>query len=763
MNHLFKTIFGLGGIFLLAKVTAFAEINSPVAETEYVRAQLIAEVASIVPGQPFRVGLRLMHAPKWHTYWKSTATGYAPSLEWNLPGGWSAAEFAWPVPDLYSTDFSTDFVYYGDIVLPVTLTPPADLTPGTLVTLSAQASWLMCDDVCIPADRLPVSLRLPVSQQQNAVPELWTDLFAAADHRAPRAISSWSLSALRDGESILLTVLPPRNPSGNFNQKEIPDPGELYFFSDNALIEPSPTQEQIVNRDGSRTLFLKVSKENPPSVQRLTGVLKAAEGWFAQGLSGKPFPALAVDLPITSGDLSEVPDQPVSNHLPSIPPATDASITGASPSLGGSLFLAFLGGLILNLMPCVFPVIGIKIMGFVSQADADRRKISLHGIVFAVGVVVSFWTLVGVFLALRSAGESLGWGFQLQSAAFVYFMTAFILLFALNMSGVFEVGQKAMGLGQNFQQPSGLSGSFMSGVLATVVATPCSAPFLGTALGAAIAKPPAEMFLIFTFVAIGLATPYLILSLFPQWVTRLPRPGAWMESFKQGMAFLLYATAVYLAWVLAGQVGNEQLYGSQGLLKAFLAFVGVAFAAWIYGRWTPLHRPPRVRRIGFVFTVAVLLGSLLVGYPQADEEARQRLADAAAQISSTNSPSAMPAVLEGSQSVFWDTWEPGKAEALSAAGHTVYVDFTARWCVTCQTNKAAVFSSSEVLEVFRQKKIIALKADWTNRDPRITEALRSFRKAAVPFNLIFSPSRPPVELPAVLTPGIVLQELDQGM
>jgi thiol:disulfide interchange protein len=252
-----------------------------------------------------------------------------------------------------------------------------------------------------------------------------------------------------------------------------------------------------------------------------------------------------------------------------------------------------------------------------------------------------------------------------------------------------------------------------------------------------------------------------VLSSFPGLLHFLPRPGAWMETFKQGMAFLLYATVVYLVWVMTGQVGDERLYGSQGLLFALLALVGVALAAWIYGRWTPLHRPFKTRRVGFILSASVLAGALYAGYPQADAEALKRLSETASGPSD-GSFRAIPAVTPGSDSVYWDIWEPGKAEALAQAGHTVYVDFTARWCVTCQTNKGVVFGSNEVLEIFRQEKIVALKADWTNRDPRITQALRSFGKAAVPFNVIYAPGRAPAELPAVLTPGIVLDAIASG-
>jgi thiol:disulfide interchange protein DsbD len=396
-----------------------------------------------------------------------------------------------------------------------------------------------------------------------------------------------------------------------------------------------------------------------------------------------------------------------------------------------ALFGAFVGGLILNLMPCVFPVLGIKILGFVNQAGADRRKVTLHGLVFALGVLVSFWGLAGLLAALRAGGDRLGWGFQLQSPAFVFVLAAVMLVFALSLSGVFEFGLGATGVGASLQSKSGYGGSFFTGVLATVVATPCSAPFLAPALGAALALPVAQSFVVFTAIALGLALPYLLLSIFPGAIKVLPRPGAWMETFKQFMAFPLYATVAFLVWVLAGQTSADgQEYT---LLFALLGLTLIALAAWWYGRYSAPGAKPARARLGLLGGVLLLAFGVALGWPR-------------------------PAV--AATEVAWQKWSPEAVAAARAEGKIVYVDFTARWCFTCQTNKAAVFGSGEVRSLFRDKDIVALKGDWTNQDPAITAELARFGRSAVPFNLIYKPGAPePIVLPELLTAGTVLEAL----
>lgn len=400
--------------------------------------------------------------------------------------------------------------------------------------------------------------------------------------------------------------------------------------------------------------------------------------------------------------------------------AASEAATAKAPtrSFGGYLLFALIGGLILNVMPCVFPVLGIKVLSVVQQAGEDKRQVLMHGLAYTLGVLVCFWALGGLVITLGKA-----WGFQLQSPGFVYGLGAFFLIFGLSMAGLFEIGTSAVGVGQNLQAKSGVSGSFFSGLLAVVVATPCSAPFLGPALGYTVTLPAFQAMIMFSMIGIGLASPFLVLAVFPKLVSLLPRPGAWMESFKQGLSFLLFATVVFLLWVLTGMVQG------QPLLFAMLGLVLIAFGCWIYGRWNLPHKPSRTRFIALVLTLLSIGGGLYAGWPVKEDK--------------------------------WAEWSPEKVAELRAANQPVYIDFTAQWCVTCQWNKP-VYKNDAVKKLIAEKKIVLLKADWTNEDPRITKALSDLGKAAVPVNVLYVPGeKEPVVLPELLTVDNVSEALNK--
>jgi thiol:disulfide interchange protein DsbD len=602
--------------------------------------------------------------------------------------------------------------YDGDVLLPVVLTAPADLPPGRPVRLEAAVDWLMCSDVCIPGNA-DISLTLPVKAEAPAPNPDWGAKVRATAAGLPRDDSHWKVSATRSGKAIALQVAPAAAVDHA--------PANLWFFSRDGLIAYDQPQKAVSDGHGGYTLPLAVASDGPPNATRLVGVLVAENGWLDNGaLRG-----LTVDVPLGAAAA-----------VTSTPAATSATSGSSQPGpLGGTLLLAFIGGLILNLMPCVFPVLGIKILGFVNQAGHDRRRVVAHGLTFAIGVLLSFWALAGVLAILRASGDQLGWGFQLQSPAFVYGLAILMLVFGMNMSGVFEFGLSATAVGSELQMKSGYAGSFFSGVLATVVATPCSAPFLAPALGAALAVSTAASFTIFTAIAVGLAMPYLLLSIFPAAVKALPRPGAWMETFKQFMAFPLYGTAAYLVWVLAAQTSEE------GFRSVLFSFVLIALAIWMYGRWhTPGASAGRAR---FAFASLVIVGALglWVGWPRS-----------AIETTASGTPMAQ---------IDWQPWSPENVAKLRGEGRIVYVDFTARWCATCQANKRLVFHDDDVLKYFADHKIATLRADWTNRDPRITQALASYGRSAVPFNLIWVPGRDqPVILPEILTASTVLDALN---
>ena len=486
------------------------------------------------------------------------------------------------------------------------------------------------------------------------------------------------------------------------------------------------------------------------------------------------------------------------------------------------LLFAFIGGAILNLMPCVFPVIGLKVMGFVNQAGEDKKAILKHGFAYTAGVLVSFWILAGALLVLRQGGAELGWGFQLQDPRFVFGVAVLLFVFALNLSGLFEIGTSLMGTGSQLSNKSGLQGSFFSGVLATIVSTPCAAPFLATALGAALTLEASASILVFTVIALGLAAPYLLFSAFPKWIEKLPRPGLWMETFKQLMAFPLYATVVWLLSILAAQIDGDPY------LDALLAMVLVAIAAWVYGRWfgktwakavaavvlvascawaLPEARQPRAIQFADLYffpepslasssyqqelpekqTFETLPGgTTYVGLPLA-EGAQENLAatggrlkgilllddgsgprsvaiDAPLEkVESTGKALAQAKKKQNSSKLEWIPWTPETQEKLLAEGKTLFIDFTAEWCATCKLNKRVALSSKKVASRFKETGVVALKADWTNDDPVITRELAKYGRAAVPFNIFLYPDgRDPLELPELLTQGKVLEALDKA-
>ena len=685
------------GCFLFGSLPAFAA-------TSHVKAELVSDVASVQPGKPFTLALHLIHDPHWHTYWVNPGTGLATSLNWKLPPGWTASPIHWPTP-VVLIDRTGSIVgngYDGDILLPITITPPANAAVGTTVDLQAKADWLMCSDVCMPGGS-NVDLKLPIADDAPPPNEPWHTRLAQVPE--PKSTANWDVTATRAGKNIVLTI----DPKGT----ELHDP---HFFGENGYIQYDQPQT-VASQNSEYKLTLPISDSPDAKATRLVGVISTQT----------PFAGYRIDVPISDGTGAAVAGSTArtgnSNSANGSSQTTAAGASGGR-TFFGVLVVALVGGMILNLMPCVFPVLGIKILGFVNQSGADRGKVTLHGLTFTAGVVLSFWALAGVLTILRAGGAQLGWGFQLQSPGFVFALAIVMLVFALSMSGVFEFGLGATGVGARLQAKTGFAGSFFTGVLATVVATPCSAPFLAPALGAALALAPVKSFAVFTAIALGLSLPYLLLSIFPSAVRLLPRPGAWMETFKQVMAFPLYATVAYLVWVLAGQTSEN------GFLMTLFGLTLIAMAVWLYGRFGLQLTKPRVARFGIIAGLLVFVGGVALGWPKPP------------------SP----------DDIVWQAWSPEAVAKARSEGRTVYVDFTARWCATCQANKKLVFSTDAIKALFKKKNIATLEADWTNRDARITAELAKWNRSAVPFNLVYKPGADsPEVLPELLTPKIVEQ------
>ncbi len=636
-----------------------------------------SEEKAIVPGKSFTVALQLAHPAEWHSYYQNSGgVELPPVIEWKLPAGITAGPIQWPVPEVKDGYFGKSFVYHGSPLFLVDLTAPASLEVGKSVTLTANATWQICKESCI-SEAMSFTITLLVAAVGEKDPAT-TALFQKARNSQPKKAPSLKVSAQSDGGDIQLRIEPASALKG--------DPTD--FIPNQAFLQPASGGGSI-QRDGDAWLV---------NLKRIK-----IDGFENAVPQGKSF----------SGILAGPAAVEISETVIGGPPARPLPFSKYLPILGGML----LGGLILNLMPCVFPVIGLKIMGFVQQAGEDRGKIALHGVMFAVGVLASFGVISGILFAARSAsGSAIGWGYQLQNPWVVVTLMLLMFVLALNMFGLFELGTSATSVGGSLQSKQGLGGSFFSGVLATIVATPCSAPFLGVAIGAAIALPAFQFFAAFAAMAVGLSLPYLILSVFPALIGFLPRPGAWMESFKQAMSFLLFATAGYLLWVYAGQIGLDNL------LEPIFGLSGIAVAAWIYGRWNLPHRPQSIRRIAMFLTAMFAAGGfLLIKPPQKSK-------------------------------LVWEPWSQARVEELTAAGTPVYIDFTAQWCATCQVNKRTAYTA-DVIELMKKKGIVALKADKTSPDPAIEAKLQELGRTAIPVNVLIVPGKDPIVTPELLSSG----------
>jgi thiol:disulfide interchange protein/DsbC/DsbD-like thiol-disulfide interchange protein len=677
----------------LAALLSVASVAATTTAQAQVDASLVAADASVRPGESVTVALRLTHHAPWHTYWLNPGTGEATAIEWQLPQGWTAGEIEWPTPVIIrgEGDKITGHGYGGDLYLPVKVTAPLPARAGAVAVLRANVHWLMCAEVCIPKDvrlALPIPVRDVPSKPNSQVRA------ALANMPMPRTPVGWHYRATRGAHTVTL---------------EVSGAGALanpHFFSASELIRYDGLQRFDAST-GRLLVTLPIDEYLEDHSAELTGLLAYTDGAGA-------YTSVQVRAPLLLG--ASAPATPVRESA--------AAAGGVLPTL----LLALVGGFILNFMPCVFPVLGIKVLGFVNQAGRDRGQVALHGLAFTLGVVLSFQALAIILAVLRTSGQELGWGFQLQSPEFVFCLAAVTLVFALSLSGLFDFGVKVMGIGSGLATKAGFAGSFFSGVLAATVATPCSAPFLGPALGVALTLPVGASVVVLTAVALGLALPHLALSIFPSALRALPRPGRWMETFKQATAFPLYATSAYLVWVLAGQIGEN------GHLMSLLGLTVIAMAAWLYGRYAGSGEPARRWRFGCAGALVLLSIGLATGWPR------------------TPAP----------DELVWGPWSEARVAQLRADGRAIYVDFTARWCATCQANKKIVFGSEAVRQRVRARQVALLKADWTNRDPIISAELARWNQRAIPLNLVYLPGvGQPSVLPAVLTPQIVLKALER--
>lgn len=695
---------------LAAAFAAIALLGSPASraatlvKTEHVEADLVADKAGAQPGKALLVGLRLRMEPQWHTYWRNPGdSGLPTKIQWTLPEGWKAGEIQWPFPQPLPVGPLMNYGYEDEVVLLVEMTPPASAPAGN-ASIKARADWLVCKDICVP-EKGDLEFALPVASRDAAADPRFVGSIERALGMLPVDPAGWKYEAALQGKSLVVRLTPPEGAVA---------PAKATFFPEReSLIEPAAPQR--LTRDG-RALRIEMKLADPPiaGMTSLKGVAVSDGGW--NGSSGRK--AINVVAPLGA------------------PLGAAAAGTSTDASAGGgmlaALAFAFLGGVLLNLMPCVFPVLGIKVLGFVAHAHGNARAMRLQGAIFFVGVVASFLALAAIMLGLRAGGTQLGWGFQLQSPVVVALLATLFFVLALNLSGVFEWGAFAQSVGARLSARGRYADAFLSGALATVVATPCTAPFMGAAVGFTLTQDAALSLAIFATLGAGMALPVLLLSFFPALLKRLPKPGAWMETFKQVLAFPLYATVAWLAWVLGAQSGNDAVF-------ALLAgLVLVAMGAWIYGR--SLHAEGIWRP-----TLAAILvaAGLVVAWP-------------GSAMNASDSATARADDLE------WQAWSPEKVRALTTAGRPVFVDFTAAWCVTCQVNKRVALHNAAVIGAFAAHDVATLKADWTRQDPRITATLAALGRNAVPVYALYLPGEEaPRLLPEVLTPALVLAEIEK--
>lgn len=697
---------------LALALPALAAAQSAVVRTDEVRAELVAHAPQgVAPGQPVWLGLAIEHAPHWHTYWKNPGdSGLPTTLNWQLPAGVTAGEIAWPTPKRLPVGPLVNYGYEGKLLLPVPLMLPADFKAETLdVKLSAQ--WLVCKDVCIPQQG-EFALRLPAKASTAGQ----TGAFQAAWAAQPKEVAAGEARAELVDEARALRVSVGGLPEAMRGQ-------ELAFFAELAGVIDHAAQ--VTGRwDGTTwRADVPVSPQRFESPTQLQAVLTApgqpAGARVNLAIAGT-WPALSAPAAPALQGAADTPATPVSG-------AASASSLG----LGLALLFAFVGGALLNLMPCVFPILSLKVLGFAGHAHS-RRALVGGGIAYSAGVVLSFVALAGLLIALKSGGEQIGWGFQLQSPGFVAALAVLFTVIALNLAGLFEFGSILPSSAAALRLRHPMADSFLTGVLAVAVASPCTAPFMGAALGLAFTLPAAQALLVFAVLGAGMALPYLAMCAWPGLARAMPKPGAWMATFKSVMAFPMLATVVWLVWVLGQQTGID---GAAALLGVLVA---LAFALWAWGR-VDSERTSRL--------VWSTLGALLLGLSLTWALPTWREAQAAA-----------PASADAT----WQPWSAERVAALQAEGRTVFVDFTAAWCVTCQVNKRTTLGDARLLAEVQSRRVALLRADWTRRDAAISNELARLGRNGVPVYAIYRPGQGmPTLLPELLTVNTVLDALAQ--
>ncbi|MBV9827637.1 MAG: thioredoxin family protein [Alphaproteobacteria bacterium] len=685
-------------VFILSITSGLACAASPTGPIAPVKATLVPERTTMMPGRPLWVDLHLDIEHGWHVYWRNPGdSGLPTEIEWTLPAGYSAGDIVWPTPERFVVGTIGNYGYADAADLLVPLTVPADATPGGTQHLAAHATWLVCSDICIPGETV-LTLDLPVAASAAPASPATTATFAAARTRLAKP-ASFSPS-VRVGERDIRLELPASAVNG------LVSPVASFFPNEPNIIDAAAEPHQQVRDGGLELILPRVGGPTAKTPQALDGVLalKSVDGMQ------RAYTIHAAVSPAT--------------------PAVD-DIGAAEVGWGEALGLAFLGGLILNLMPCVFPVLSLKLIGIAESVHrAEQRR---HAFAYAGGAVLSFAALGGALLLLRGTGAVVGWGFQLQSPLVVALLAYLLFAMGLSLSGVADFGTRLIGMGDRFAHHDSTIGAFATGVLATIVATPCTAPFMGAALGFALLASAPIALSVFVALGCGLAAPIALASIVPGIARIIPGPGPWMLWLKQLLAFPLYATVAWLVWVLLQEVGPI------GAFAGLLGLVAIGFAVWIYGRTRFVAASGRY--IGNALACVALAAALFAGIT----------------LSATGVSAGIAATGLG-----YEPFSESRLAHLEAEHQPIFINLTAAWCITCLVNERATLDSSAIRDAFAQHGVVALKGDWTRQDPAITAMLQRFGRSGVPLYVLYDRQGTPTVLPQILTEDAVLAALPKG-
>jgi thiol:disulfide interchange protein DsbD len=730
---------------LAPSLHASAVSNS--ADGPHVHVQLLIPVSGFNRGATADAGFYFKLEPGWHIYWKNAGdAGEPPHIQWTLPEGIAAGAIQFPVPSRLPLGPLMDFGYENEVLFPLTLNVAKTAKPGP-ATLHAKVDWLVCRATCIPGKaELEVSRDVYDHPRKPVLIGADADVFNRFVGQLPKPLPTTDKA-----------VFQPTNEGFRLFVETGQTETEASFFPSDESILDNPAPQKLASTAKGLILDLKKDANLSANPAQLNGVLELSGG-RAYELAARPGKVTAQ--PLASAASHPAAAAATASSAPETAPTSSPGTTSGAKSLLLSELvrisgLAFLGGLILNLMPCVFPVLFLKGLALVNSGNEagvptdrsssvgweQRHKLRAHGIVYTAGILVSFWVLVAVLLGLRAAGATLGWGFQFQSPIFLELMAGLLFFMGLSLAGQFEIGLTLTSAGGSLlvdkqgAAKQGYTGSFFTGVLAVIVATPCTAPFMGAAIGYALAQPAAVTFAVFTALALGLAAPYVALTLQPAWTRLLPRPGAWMEILRQAISVPIFITVIWLAWVLA------QAYGAAILAALLASFLFLAIAGWFLGRWP-------AARWSTVVAALILLCVIAI-----DAWAPRGLIEPV-----FNPRDVLTVSINGG----WQPWSEAAVSRSLAAGQPVFVDFTASWCLSCQVNERVALDQPAVEQAFQARNVLLMRADWTRHDESITQALTALGRSGVPAYALYTPGRSEPELlPEVLTPGIVTDALNK--